>query len=309
MKALFKFSVFNPNYLIILICFTIISGCNKDNILEDSSTLQNSTYHKNGGMQVSPSTANDVLVKAEEDWQNINDALQNAGPGDEVTLEEGIFYLHKSIVVYDFNGTLKGEGKYETTIKTAPRITFDVSEAPLKEWDNNWIADGNSMLCFPQNFNNEERTVNVTDLTIVVNEPCTPWERDKNGVWGPPTTHNNLAAIQTYYTGLDKDLTNPIELNVNYKDIAVKGVKNPKFYDAHFGTNYSVFSGITAAGASSGEIVVKDVFIENSIFAMSIHVFNGESATVLVTSSKINNARVGIYGEINNKLIITDNED
>jgi len=44
------------------------------------------------------------------DHDNINEALQNAGPGDVVQLKEGLFYLNESLVCWDFDGTLKGCG-------------------------------------------------------------------------------------------------------------------------------------------------------------------------------------------------------
>ena len=38
------------------------------------------------------------------------EALQNAGSGEVVQLAEGLFYLHQSIIRWDFNGILKGSG-------------------------------------------------------------------------------------------------------------------------------------------------------------------------------------------------------
>ena len=66
---------------------------------------------------VFPSTVTDPLTKAQEDWFEINEALQSAGPGDTVKLAAGLFYLHKTVVRRDFHGTLKGAGKNETTVQ------------------------------------------------------------------------------------------------------------------------------------------------------------------------------------------------
>ena len=99
-------------FLVLMVCTT----CTKDEALLTPDG-ENSLL-KAAKTKVMPSTATDVLTKAEEDWQNINDALQNAGSGEVVQLAEGLFYLHKSIIRWDFNGTLKGSGMDKTTIQT-----------------------------------------------------------------------------------------------------------------------------------------------------------------------------------------------
>lgn len=107
-----------------------MTGCAKDNaFFEDIPAMLNA-----GKIKVMPSSASCVRAKAQEDWQNINDALQNAGPGELVQLEEGLFYLHRSIVRWDFSGALRGAGISKTSIQTAPEIQFDVNDCPPLNW-------------------------------------------------------------------------------------------------------------------------------------------------------------------------------
>lgn len=284
----------------------LVAGCQEETLLtpDDASPL---LHRSDGTVFIGPSTAGDPLIKAQEDWDNINDALQNADPGDVVQLEAGLFYLHKSIVRFDFNGTLRGAGKTATTVQTAPGVTFDVSEAPTAFWASDFTSEGNAMFSFPQHFNTEERTVTVSGLTIVGNEPTTPWVRDVNSAFGPATTHNSLTAVSVFHVGLDNDLTNTIRLNVSYEDIAVEGVEDPK-YSGVFGTNFSFAAGLGAAGAASGEVVVEDVHITNAANGLAFHVWNAEGSTVSVTDSEVENAFRCMDSQINNGWVVSDNE-
>ena len=244
-------------------------------------------------------------VSGVTDFQNINFALHKADTGDVVELGEGLFYLHKSVIRWDFSGTLRGVGKDKTTIQTAPGIAFDVSEDILNEWSDNWTDEGHRMFCFPHHFTTEEMTVIISDLTIVGNEPTTPWG---SNVYSPSFTENNsLAAVVVYYIELDKDLANPIHLNVHYKDIAIIGVEDPRFIDPN-GTNFSIGTGVGAYGASSGEFVVENVNISNAAAGIVPHVWNGEESAVSITGSKVENANHGIYSTICQSWVVSDNE-
>ncbi len=285
----------------------LVAGCQEETLLtpDDASPL---LRRSDGTVFISPSTATDPLIKAQEDWDNINNALQNAGPGDMVQLGEGLFYLHKSIVRFDFNGTLRGAGKTETTVQTAPGVTFDVSEDPIKFFGFNFTVEGNGMFSFPQHFNTEERTVTVSDLTIVGNEPTTEWIRNVNGAFGgQPTTHNSLGAVSVYHVGLDNDLTNTIHLNVFFEDIAVEGVEDPKF-SSPFGTNFSMVVGLGALGAASGEVVVEDAHVRNAAVGMGLHGWAAEGSTVSVSDSEVENAFNCMNSEANNNWVVSDNE-
>ena len=59
------------------------------------------------------------------DWTSIQNALENAGPGDTVKLAAGTFYLDRSIIVYNFDGTLKGAGKGVTVLKTVATDSYN----------------------------------------------------------------------------------------------------------------------------------------------------------------------------------------
>ena len=117
--------------LFFVACIGLFAGCEKDELIPD----QNDPMLKKAvKVMVQPCSSADVLTKAETDWQNISEALQNAGPGETVQLTAGTFYLHKSIVCWDFAGTLKGAGMDETIIRTAPGMLFDVSDCPPVNW-------------------------------------------------------------------------------------------------------------------------------------------------------------------------------
>ena len=49
--------------------------------------------------------------------QNAFDEAIAAGSGSAVVLSEGIFYLRHAIIIGDFDGTFKGQGKGKTIIK------------------------------------------------------------------------------------------------------------------------------------------------------------------------------------------------
>lgn len=254
---------------------------------------------------VGPSAAADPLVKAQEDWQNISAALEGAEPGDVVQLRAGLFYLHRSVVTWDFAGTLRGAGEAMTTIQTAPGVPFDVSEAPTRSFAANFAVEGNAMFAFPHQFNDDGRTVTISDLTIVASEPTTPWTRDVNGP--SPTTHNNLLAVVVYHVGLDNDLARTVRLTVVFRDMAVEGVQDGRF-DGMAGTNFSLAGGLAAAGAATGRVSVEGVRIRNATTGMAFHVWNGEGSTVSVRDSEVENAYRCINSEINHSWMISENE-
>ena len=269
------------NYVLLLsFLLLLILGCdNSDNLsINDDINLKTAWKAK-----VMPSTANDVLVKAQEDWQSINDALQDANPGEVLQLGEGLFYLHKSIIRWNFNGTLKGSGMDKTTVQTVPGELFDVSDCPPLKFSFK-TTDGFFMFCFAHNYNEEMRTVAVTDMTIIVDEPTTPYYQYRPGE--EPEEGNSIQALHVQYENLENDLVNPVNLNVIYKNIAVIGEEDEGKYLNH---GYSLYAGLAAFGASSGNFDAKNVEVENAQFAILPQVFIGENSTVTVKNSKTRN--------------------
>jgi hypothetical protein len=252
-------------------------------------------------IKVQPSTETDVLVKAIEDWQNINDALLNAKPGETVQLAAGTFYLHKSIVCWDFNGTFRGSGMKETTIQTAPGELFDVSECPPVVWtfEKN---DGAFMFCFPHNNFEDERTTTVSDLSIIVDEPTTPFYRWKDTE--SSTEFNSLHVIMVMNVNTDMDRENPVKMNVVYKNLSVEGECDAKYLYA----NYSIFSALSAYGNSNGTFEVKNVSVENAEGCIKSHGFMGADAQIIVKNSHLKNCVRGIYSFFNHSWIIQNNK-
>ena len=141
--------------------------------------------------------------------------------GETVMLGEGTFYLHKSVICWDFDGTFKGSGMNKTIIQTAPGITFDRSASPILEWSFE-LNDGHFMICFPHHTNTEERTVTVSDLRIIIDEPCDVYHIHKRT---DNSERNTLQAINVHYENLiggtpgswgDLTLADKINLCIQY---------------------------------------------------------------------------------------------
>lgn len=256
---------------------------------------------------VAPSTAADPGTKAQEDWDNINAALQDAGPGEVVELQAGLFYLHKSIVRYDFSGTLRGAGVDLTTVQTAPGAVFDVSGVPSLVFAFDFVTEGHGMFVFPQNFTKKPRNVVVSDLTFLGTEPTTDWARDLNGTQGAATIHNSLMPVVVYYVGLDTDLTTTIPLSITYRSVKAQGVEDLRF-NSPFGTHYSLATGLGALGASRRDVVVEDVQISHATTGLGLHVWNATTSMVSVAESRISNAFSCIDSQVNDSWSVSDNE-
>lgn len=272
MKTLVKLFFF-------LACLGLVAACSEpDEVMADSPEMLKSAI-----LKVKPCSSSNVLTKAETDWQNINEALQNAKPGQTVQLAAGTFYLHKSIVRWGFDATLKGAGVGETIIRTAPDMIFNIDECPPVNWsfENN---SGAFMLCFAHDYFEGERTVNVSNLSIIVDEPTPVRPKGNKEI-------NSMHAIMTIYNGLDNDRETPVDLNVSYKNLSVKGEYDEKYlYE-----KYSVFSGLSAYGYSNGTFEVKNVMIENVSGGIKPHAFMGEDARVIVKNSHLRSCVRGIY--------------
>jgi hypothetical protein len=290
-------------FLVLMVCTT----CTKDEVL----------LTPDGESSVLKSVMATIEVQASGDISgitdhfNINEALQNAGPGDVIKLGEGVFYLHKSIIKWDFNGTLKGSGMDKTVIQTAPGIAFDVSECPLLEWS--WITvEGHALLFFPHNPNTEERTVIVSDLTIISNEPTTVWRGNITGP-GEAYERNNLQAINVYYKNLngmpyywgDVLLSDKIDLNVHFKNLTIIGDEDPGTY---IGSRFSLHSGVAACGASEGNFEATNIYVTNAAEGIFPVFFCGENSMVSIKNCKVENSFRGIYSWVNTGWIIKDNE-
>lgn len=74
-------------------------------------------------------------TSGETDWANIMAAFEQAkaaGSGNVVELEAGVFYIHKTIQVANFSGTVRGQGKNITVLTDAPGVRFGLSEPPIE---------------------------------------------------------------------------------------------------------------------------------------------------------------------------------
>ena len=279
--------------LFIVACIGLFAGCEKE---KDFLPNEGLAELKAAKIMVMPCASTDVLTKAEADWANINEALQNSKQGETVQLGEGTFFLHKSIVCWDFNGTLKGAGIGKTIVQTAPDMIFNIDECPPVNWsfENN---SGAFMFCFAHDYFEGEKTVSVLDLSIIVDEPTPTRPKGSAGI-------NSMHAIMVLHTGFDNDRENPVDLNVTYKNLSVKGEYDEKYlYE-----KYSLFSALSGYGNSNGTFEVKNVLVENASGCIKPHAFMGKNAQVVIKNSYLNNCVRGIYSFYNHSWIIQNNK-
>ena len=78
-----------------------------------------------------------VAPTNDDDTANIQAALNEAAehPGSVIQLTAGDFYLSDPVIVYNFSGTIRGQGKDKTTIHNKPDVLFGlVLDDPAMEW-------------------------------------------------------------------------------------------------------------------------------------------------------------------------------
>ena len=298
MKMEINFPCLRQVFLFVLIGSAIIIGCDQDSFFSETNMLDNAAQSKADKKNlITPSGAADPYLKAQEDWQNINEALQNASPGEVVQLAEGLFYLHKSLIRWDFDGIFKGSGKHKTTIQTAPGALFDVSECPELNWP--WATvEGHFVICFPYSASSESGTVTVSDFKVHVSEPATDW------IAGDGSANNRIQAINTHNESLivpgNLALTNKIDLNVQYKNLSVVGEVDS---DGNI-----LGTGLSAFGASSGNFEAKNCDLTNVSNGINPHVFCGENSVVTMKNCKIENTIAGSYSFLVSSYDIKGNE-
>jgi hypothetical protein len=283
--------------LFLVACIGIFAGCEKDELLTDQSDPM---LKKAVKVMVQPCTATDVLVKAETDWQNISDALQNAGPGETVQLAAGTFYLHKSIICWDFDGTLKGVGMGKTIIRTAPGMLFDVTGCPQNEWTFE-LNDGSFMFGFPHHYFEGQRTVSVSNLSIIVDEPTNPVRRLIDSE--KEQEYNSLKVICVFNENLDNDRDHPVNMNVFYKNISIKGEEDT----GYLYNGYSIFTALAAYGYSNGVFEAKNITVENASGCVKPHAFFGPDAHVSVKNCSFKNCYHGVYAFLDHSWSISNN--
>lgn len=256
----------------------------------------------------SPALSADVIVSPSGDLTgvtdqvNISDALEaekSGGADGTVVLEAGTFYLNKSIVVFDFDGTFKGAGTALTTLQTAPGVDFDVSTS-LDAIEGFSPGEGYiaSMLLFPFTPSDEPRKFNMSDMRIVVDQAAVDPPLAGYVDSRLPYLLNTMHAVIVVNTDVINLLIGApyeiINLDAVLMNIAVEGIQDPKFrgfWDGRFfDTNNSLFDGIGVFGANVGTAETIDVHVVNADIAFA-HSDNGES---LIENCVVENAILGI---------------
>ena len=254
-------------------------------------------------IMVSPDDDPDPLAKAEADWNNINDALQEAGPGDIVILSAGLFYLHRPVVRRDFDGTLKGMGKDKTTVQTAPGVLFDLSGNPTYSFVDGFTFRDNHMFSFPHQLNSEERSVTVSDMRLVCDQPATPWSRGYPGSLEEDL--NAVGGIIVFNETLPTE--DFIDVDVNLLRLAVEGVEDPSFRSPS-GTNYSCATGLATLGVARGHVTVHQSEVRNAVVGAQLHGWVGDGSSVTVSHGVFENNLVALFSDGWARYLATHNE-
>ncbi len=109
------------NYIFLfVVCFALLTGCTKDNILgDDPSEINLKKASKSAVFMVKPNGVDDT-----ENLKNAFADAMAAGQGAVVQLTEGKFYIDL-IEVLEFHGSLEGAGKGKTVISTIADLSVD----------------------------------------------------------------------------------------------------------------------------------------------------------------------------------------
>ena len=253
-----------------------------------------------GGTIVYPSEAADPAVKAQEDWQAISSALLSAGPGDVVKLGAGTFYLNKSVIIESFSGTLKGAGIGKTVVRTAPGQIFDLTPNPVLTYVDGYETKQSAMFLFLQPVDMVQRSVSVSGLSIICDQPSNGWHRGYPS--NPETGLNSVGGI----TVANSELTveEIINLDVDFRDIKVDGLEHSSFSSPN-GTNFSCTFGVSTNGAANGVVSAKNLEVTNAVFGAGLFVWVGEGSHIQVSDSVFRNTFVGLYADGWHRLTVT----
>ena len=105
---------------LIFVCFALMTGCTKDNILGDEPTEMNLKKATIGAVfMVEPNGVDDT-----DNLRNTFVDADNAGKGSVVQLVEGTYHLN-FIEIREFYGKFKGAGKGKTVVTTVGDLDVD----------------------------------------------------------------------------------------------------------------------------------------------------------------------------------------
>jgi len=244
------------------------------------------------------------------DQATIKVALEAAKNGGTVELAAGTFYLHKSIVVFEFSGTFKGAGKALTTVRTAPGINFDLSES-VQTFPPPFAYLGASMFSFPYNPSNEARTFVMSDMKIVVSEPGVDSPLDGYEDFRLSYLLNTMHAVAVVNVDVVSILIgqpySTINLDATVEHLEIEGIQNPKFrgfWDEFlFDTDNSIFDGVFIQGPSVGKAEALDVEVVNADIGIAL----SDNDEALIESCVVQNAVFGIENWFNANDLIEAN--
>jgi len=239
------------------------------------------------------------------DQVNIQAALEAEKNGGTVELAAGTFYVHKSIVVFGFDGIFKGVDKSLTSVRTAPGVNFDVSASldaipPLFPPARGFIA---SMFLFPYTPSDEPKSFTMSDMTIVVDEaavdPPLDGYIDDRRAYLLNTMHAVIVIntdIVPAVLGLPYDTVN---LTSTIQRMEIKGIQDPRFRgfwdESEFDTDNSIFDGVYLGGPSIAPAAVVEAEVINADIAFNL----SDHTEALIENSLVKHAVLGIENWFN----------
>jgi parallel beta-helix repeat protein len=226
---------------------------------------------------VMPSEAHDTVLKAEEDWQNISDAISTYS---DVRLAPGDFYLPRSIVLWNPDLVLKGSGRSKTTVRTAPDMAFEVAQIGTGGWTSRHL------FVFPYDDGIEggyEGYLSLSDMTIVVDEPAVPYDR---------LGYTGLTAVSgIFYFNANVDYGGAygahqaVQFDAHFHDLRFLGTRGDPFIDSGVGQEWyqpnSIPGAIVVWGPAVGNITVERVSTQYAGKALSLYMGRNDSNVVI----------------------------
>ena len=199
----------------------------------------------------------DPPFSPETDTENIKDALQNAPPGSTVILREGVYCLIRPIVVADFDGIFKGQGKGKTIIKN-----FFADGHPFPAEPSLWGAPTffSFYLVGEGTEPDSPANIEIADMTIKAIGYTDLWYHVPSGDPDRSFIPIEIGTFGEYY------------YNAKFSGIEILGQwgQHPSLEYTNILIGLLVVSDHLSDGLNSGEFIISDCYIENAFTPFEI---------------------------------------
>jgi parallel beta-helix repeat protein len=215
-------------------------------------TFEKGTTNSNDVIYISPSGDTTGVTNTD----NIEDALLAVAAGGTVVLSEGHFYTSQSFSIFNFHGTLKGQGK-DNTIVELVRTGPDEGQGFEPAWDPFYLTYIPCLLYFIS----PDGDLKIDDLTAQVIEPspCEPWSI--------PWSGEETTAITNFFWISDN------AFNTELTNLRIKGAP----VDDYYGYNMLWSCGVDFSEGDGRTHIVKECDFENVYTALECWEMTGNS--------------------------------